>query len=436
VGFSANKAGGLAQPNIGLTALSARKGLVAGDPGDAAEGVIAPSEYFGPTDAKLFGTVPLGDLIPIDALTKRASAAQNAPEIRVKATPNRSHPTKLVTTISWKPELQDFHGNSLQPPVPSDVLFNSDGQKSAFTLDVAVTNELNGSPPSSVATGKLSNFTLQLVDIVDLKIASITFISKNGAKSTVTMDLAASHPISFIGPLEFVQAIASILPSGLFGGKGPSIKLTPTALKVSYTLGLPPITCGVFSLQNIAILAGVDLPYLDGKPAVEFGFASRSRPFLLTVEIFGGGGFVHLIVDADGVQMVEGALEFGGNYAFDIGVASGGVHAMAGIYFQLKGQSSDLTGFIDIGGEVSVLGIISISLDLNLSLSWQSTPKGNIIEGRATLTVSVHVLFFSASVTLSVERSFAAGGHDPSVAQLMTSPQWRDYAQAYAADGA
>ena len=36
---------------------------------------------------------------------------------------------------------------------------------------------------------------------------------------------------------------------------------------------------------------------------------------------------------------------------------------MAGIYFQLKGTSSDLTGFIDIGGEVSVLGIISISID-------------------------------------------------------------------------
>lgn len=436
VGFSASKAGGFAQPNIGLTALSARKGLVAGDPGDAAEGAIAPSAYFGPADAKLFGTVPLGDLIPIDAFTKRAGAAQNAPEIRVKGTPSQSHPAKLVTTISWKPQLQDFHGASLQPPVPADVLFDADGQKSAFTLDVAITSDLNGGPPSSTATGKLTNFTLQLVDIIDLKVASLTYVSQNGAKSTVAMDLAASRPISFAGPLEFVQAVASILPSGLFGGRGPSIQATSKALKVSYSLGLPPITCGVFSLQHIAIMAGLDLPYLEGKPAVEFAFASRSRPFLLTVEIFGGGGFVHLIVDADGVQMVEGALEFGGNYAFDIGVASGGVHAMAGIYFQLKGQSSDLTGFIDIGGEVSVLGLISISLDLNLSLSWQSSPKGNVIEGRATLTVSVHVLFFSASVSLSVERSFAAGGHDPGVAELITPQQWHDYAQAFAADGA
>ena len=100
--------------------------------------------------------------------------------------------------------------------------------------------------------------------------------------------------------------------------------------------------------------------------------------------------------------MIEGALEFGGNYSLDIGVASGAVHAMAGIYFQLKGDFSDLTGFIDIGGEVTVLGIISISIDLNLSLSWQSSPAGNVIQGRATLTVSVHVLFFSASVQLSV----------------------------------
>ncbi len=217
----------------------------------------------------------------------------------------------------------------------------------------------------------------------------------------------------------------------MFGGSGPSIKLTPTQLEVSYTLGIPPITCGVFSLQNIAIMAGLDLPYLTGRPAVEFAFASRHRPFLVTVEIFGGGGFVHVVLDAKGVKMVEGAIEFGANFCLNLGVASGAVHAMAGIYFQLKGSSSDLTGFIDIGGEVSVLGIVSISLDLNISLSWQSSPKGNLIEGRATLTVSVHVLFFSASVQLSVERSFSAGSGDPELGQVMDFGNWSHYAAAF-----
>src|SRR5262249_7253499 len=209
------------------------------------------------------------------------------------------------------------------------------------------------------------NFEVTMSGVIGLAIDKITFDSKNGAKSTVALDLAKQHPIRFEGPLEFVQTIADILPPGLFGGSGPSIKLTPTQLEVSYTLGLPPITCGVFSLTNIAIMAGLDLPYLNGRPAVEFAFASRHRPFLVTVEIFAGGGFVHVVLDAKGVKMVEGAIEFGANFSLDVGVASGSVHALAGIYFQLKGSSSDLTGFIDIGGEVSVLGIVSISLDLN-----------------------------------------------------------------------
>jgi len=428
VAFSADQAGGFARPNISLTAVSARKGIVSGDPTDAAEGTIQPSAYFGDIDARLFGTIDLGQLIPIDKITQRANAAQNAPEIRTQAIPNRRHPTQFVTVIDWRPQLQDFD----EPPI--SIAFN-DGEASELHLHVQIERQLDGSPPLSMATGRLSNFKLKLVQIIELKIAAINFSSQNGAKSTVVLDLAPGSPIAFDGPLQFVQALASLLPPGLFGGMGPSIQATSTAVRVTYTLSLPPVTCGVFSLEHIAIMAGVDLPYLDGKPAVEFAFASRNRPFLLTVEIFGGGGFVHVILDADGVQMVEGALEFGGNYALDVGVASGAVHAMAGIYFQLKGSYSDLTGFVDIGGEVSVLGIISVSIDLNLSLSWQQSPAGNVIEGRATLTVSVHVLFFSASVQLSVERSFSAGRGDPKVDQLMTERDWRDYALAFAQAG-
>jgi hypothetical protein len=431
VSFSADRSGGFAQPNIVLTALSARKGLVSGAASDAAQGKIKPGDYFGATDAKLFGTVPLKDLIPVDPNTLLASAADNAPTIRTQAKPDATHPKELVTVLTWQPQLTNFDGRTHPEKIPVAVLFNAGGT-SALKLQVTIQNDLSGKPPTSEATGELTNFTLQLFGVVDITIASIKFTSKNGAKSLVTLDLADKNPIGFDGPLSFIQTLANILPPGLFGGQGPSIQAAKTELKVSYTLGLPPVPCGVFSLEHIAITAGLDLPYLDGKPVVEFAFASRSKPFLLTVEIFGGGGFVHLIVGASGIQMVEGSLEFGGNFSFDIGVASGGVHAMAGIYFQLKGTDSDLTGFIDIGGEVSVLGIISISLDLNLSLSWQHSDKGNVIEGRATMTVSVHVLFFSASVQLSVERSFSAGGADPDVGQLMSAHQWSEYAGAFA----
>jgi hypothetical protein len=428
VAFSANKAGGFATPSFVVTALSARKGMVAGSADDAAKGYIDPAAYFSGLDitAQLFGTIPLGQLIPVDAITKKATSKQNAPEVRSLSLPNHVEPTEIVTRVKWEPQLQDY---SLDPV---KIVFNKVGQNSKLTLNATITRPLNGSPSQSSIKGKLTNFQLTLLGVIGLTMETIEFTSNNGTKTNVTVKLASSNAIQFIGPLTFLQKLADILPPGLFGGDGPSIDLTSTGISVSYTLGLPSISVGVFSLENIAIMAGLDLPYLNGQPGFEFAFCTRSSPFLLTVECIGGGGFVHLILTASGIQMVEGALEFGGEFSIDLGVASGGVHIMAGIYFKLAGTNTTLTGFVDIGGEVSVLGIISISIDLNLSLSWIHTSSGNKIQGRATLSISVSILFFSISVSVSVERSFGSGAGDPRIAQVMQASEWAQYCQAFA----
>ncbi|MBV8276902.1 MAG: hypothetical protein JO170_16815, partial [Verrucomicrobia bacterium] len=144
------------------------------------------------------------------------------------------------------------------------------------------------------------------------------------------------------------------------------------------------------------------------------------------------GGFLHVEVDSSGPIAIEGQLEFGGNFSIDLGVASGGVHIMAGIYFKLATTDTTLSGFVDMGGELDVLGIISISVDFNLSLTYDS--QSNKVTGRATLTVSVHVLFFSTSVQLSVERSYGNGSSDPSVKDVLPTLQlWQEYAAAFAA---
>jgi len=426
VRFAANQAGGLGRPNFGLTALSARKGLVGGPADDAAAGLIDPAAFFNDVDARLFGTIPIQQLIPVDTITKKANAAQNAIEIHTNLLPNRRHPKRIITKIHWQPQLQDYSQS------PITIAFNSDGDQSSLTLDAKLVTKLNGTPPVSNVHGALTSFRIELFGVIGVKISSITFNSHNGSKTIVKAALPAKNPIVFEGPLSFLQTLADILPPGIFGGAGPSIDLGPTALRVAYTLGLPPLSIGVFSLQGISVLTALDLPYLDGKPGFEFGFARRSAPFLLTVECLGGGGFVHLLLNADGIQMVEGALEFGGEFSLDLGVASGAVHIMAGIYFQLKGSSSDLAGFVDIGGEVSVLGIISISIDLNLSLAWIHTSQGDKIQGRATLTISVHIVFFSISVQLSVERSFGSGSGDPRVDQMISPRDWALYASAFA----
>jgi hypothetical protein len=422
--FSAGQSGGFSTPVLVMSALSARKGLVAGKAADAAAGNINPTEFFD-LSAKLFGTVPLQKLIPVNS-SNLATAAQNAPEIRTVLHPNSTNPTSMVTKIQWSPQLQDYE----QDPVK--VQFIQNGLTSALTLKAALTRNMTGGPPSSEINGQLTNFRLNLLGVIALSINSLKFSSANGQKLNVVAKLPSSSPIQFIGPLSFIQTLADILPPGIFGGAGPSVDLEPSEIVVSYTLGLPPVSIGVFSLEHISITTGLDLPYLDGVPGFEFAFAKRSSPFLITVECLGGGGFVHLIVNANGVQMVEGSLEFGGEFSLDIGVASGSVHAMAGIYFKLSGSSSDLTGFVDIGGEVSVLGIISISMDLNLSLSYETSNGKSMVQGRATMSVSVHVLFFSASVSISVERSFGSEPGDPRVENVLTAGQWSEYASAFA----
>ncbi len=432
--FSAEQAGGFATPNMTLKALSARKGLVAGQASDAAAGLINPSDFFDGFTAKLFGVIPLGNLIP--TVSGKADAGKNAPEIRNQTLPNSKNPQTLVTKIHWSPQLQSYN----LPPLT--IQFNSGSE---LALNATIERSLKGGPPSSNISGKLSKFAVSLLGVIDLNISSIKFTSQNGQKTNVVATLPSKNPITFTGALAFVQTLAQVLPPGIFAGNGPSIDLEPTAVRVTYTLGLPPVSIGVFSLENISFMTGLDLPYVDGKPGFEFAFAKRSSPFLLTVELIGGGGFVHIVLDTSGVQMVEGALEFGGNFSLDLGVASGAVHIMAGIYFQLKtiqlsggrtGNETTITGFVDIGGEVSVLGIISISIDLNLSLTYQTSNGKKMVEGRATLTVSVSVLFFSVSVQISVEKSYGSTSGDPRAGKVLSYPDWAEYAGAFAPAGA
>jgi hypothetical protein len=154
------------------------------------------------------------------------------------------------------------------------------------------------------------------------------------------------------------------------------------------------------------------------------------------VAIFGGGGFFHLQLDTAGMKELEVALEFGATAALDIGVASGEVHIMAGIYFSLqrKEGSTDLaavlSGYLRMGGSLNVLGLIKVSVEFNLTFTYDGARDKAY--GRATLTVHVEVLFFSASVELTVERAFGGSG-DPHFIDFFPSAEpWSEYALAFA----
>jgi hypothetical protein len=117
--------------------------------------------------------------------------------------------------------------------------------------------------------------------------------------------------------------------------------------------------------------------------------------------------------------MFEAALEFGADVSLNLGVASGGVHVMAGVYFAMDGEQASLTGYVRLGGELDILGLISMSLEFYLGLTYDF--DADVLWGQATLEVEVEVLCFSASVSMSVERTFAGSKNEGSQALVAGS---------------
>jgi hypothetical protein len=132
--------------------------------------------------------------------------------------------------------------------------------------------------------------------------------------------------------------------------------------------------------------------------------------------------------------------------SIDIGVASGGVHLLGGVYFSYGTDDTHaeptcvLTGYVRLGGELSVLGIVSVSLEFYMGLTYQGPSNGHSskVYGQATLTVEISILCFSASVDMTVERQFGGGDGDPTFAQQVPpalpdgSHPWDDYCDAFA----
>jgi hypothetical protein len=419
VGFSADQAGGIAKPDMSVGGFARSVGPVAGDVAKASLGTFDPAAAFNGIDAKLFGVLPLKDIL------NEGDFASSAPAITTRLDPTPAAPTATVTRLAWS-----------AVPKPKDIppLVFAPQAATRLAIDVTITQPLTsagGAPgaPSIRVEGRLNDFTVTLKEVLAISFREFRFLSVSGGKPSVNVDLAPGLPLEFQGALAFVHKLTDLIPPGLFGDSGPTLKLTADAVEVGFALGLPPASLGVFTIRNIGISTSLRLPFLLGQPSFAFGFAARQKPFQLAVLILGGGGFFRIELDTEKVRLVEGMLEFGGVLALDIGVASGSISIMAGIYFALRSDAAELTGFVDVSGELTILGLVSVSVEFNLSLTYYL--RDNVVKGVATVSVSVRIAFVSKSVSFSVERSFSAGSDHISIAEAMTPGDWQAYAGAF-----
>lgn len=415
--FAADQAGGIVRPDLSVRGFSRDFGPIAGDLANVTTGKFDPATAFGSLDAKLFGALPIKDILGTNAL------AEASPKITTG--PDPLSPKHVITKLEWETRTRALNLGA--------VVFTPDAA-TRLKITAAIRKGIaapGAAPPASDTTvnGRLNAFSVELMEVVRINFDEFRFASGTGRATEVEVALAGANPFEFKGALDFVRKITEIIPPGIFGKNGPRITLKPDAIEVGFALPLPPAAFGVFSIRNIAISTALTLPFLTGRPSLAFAFSSREKPFQVAVLILGGGGFVRVELDTEGVRGVEVMFEFGGMFALDVGVASGSVHILAGIYIGLKGEASELTGYVRVGGEVTVLAIISISIEFMLSLSYYPGPK--IAKGVAKVTVSVRIAFISKSLSFSVERSFSGGSRHLSISEAMSAADWADYAGAF-----
>lgn len=346
-------------------------------------------------------------------------------------------PKEIKITLEWKPKLASW------PTV--DPIFVVDPNVGGLALGVEMIAQTNfKSEPKFEIYCRLTDFKIDLIaplaSFIVLHFKQIGFFANSAMKSDIVCDL---EKVEFVGVLSFIETLKELIPLDGFSDP-PAIDVSPSGIEASFSIALPNIAFGVFAMSNMSLGAGFKLPFIGEPLSFSFNFCTRENPFLLTISCIGGGGFFGITLNPEGIHILEASFEVGVQLAVDFGVASGSVYAMAGIYFKMEGENCSLTGYFRLGGEVSVLGIISVSIELYLSLTYEfSTGK---CVGRATLTISIEVFFFEITVEISCEKKFSGSNGDPTFVQMMapymapslSAPTttvevnpWKEYCNAY-----
>ncbi|MFD9669855.1 PQQ-binding-like beta-propeller repeat protein [Rhodococcus sp. NPDC059968] len=404
---AADRSGGLVAPKYTSNAVSRTLGPIdLQSLPDPTTGFINPASLFRNNEANLLG-FPLRSLL---------AQLKLPPEIT--ATPTAG--SAPATRMQWR----DVKLTSLGP-------FQS---KSTTRLELSITTE----PGHNRTDCSINDFALELPPgprkVLRLTFASMKFTQSDGNSPSLQI---AGVRAEFLGDLKLLEALQNVID---LDTAAKLLDVRPSGLAVRYSLPLPPISAGAFVMRNMALTAGIEVPF-DGRPvAVSLGFASRANPFQLGVMMFGGGGYLELQLDRDGLKRFEASLEFGAFVAVNFVVAAGEVHALGGVRFVLNEGSVTVTGYLRIGGCLEVLGLVSVAIELCLSLTYH--PEKNALVGRATMIIEIDLTLWSDKVELDSGEWALAGGRGrrrPAIDQKYRSEdeglkRWRDYRTAFASE--
>jgi hypothetical protein len=475
--------GALMDPGLRILALSRRLGPVGGDLDTLAGGLIDVPAMLAaaPSQPKIFGAVSLSSIVqaipvptpgqPAEGAVLLSSASRQAlvrPDSGMRAA--RATDPPLLTRLSFEPKLQSDPLGILnfKPDAYARVSISIDlgGRKTPqpddFRLDVLILNErpwrYTDTLPVPDAGPAISAsepaFTLRLfgkaLPVIEVDFSKLVLSVQPGKDPEVVPAIVGMR---FDGVLRFVQSLKDAISGsdGVVSGREKSpwgVVFAPNLefIEVGVSYSLPDIPLGVLTLKNIRFGVSLQVPYFfvpgNRRPLLlTFAFASRHDPFLIAVYVWGGGGYATISLRWGGIQLLEIGFEFGLYRQLGGGALSGSIELMVGIHFQVEsdpatgGNRVELTAYVRARGELTLFKIVTVSLELYMGLTYLAKPgmPGTLV-GQARVTLTVSVLFFSASVSYLAEHRFSGGAAgDPTFEdQMPTQGLWDEYATAFA----
>jgi hypothetical protein len=254
---------------------------------------------------------------------------------------------------------------------------------------VAVVDLTQGNlAPRTTVKGVLDPVNVHLFgnafDVVTLKFKQANFGSEPGSNFKFSIDLEDAQLGEMV---QFLQALQTYMtPSD-----GNGFYLRPASgspgIEVGYGLNLGTISLGPVSFINVSLNAGCRLPFDDSNALFTISLSRPDSPFLISVGIYGGGGYLALIANGKTIVGFEVSFEFGGVSAFSFGPLTGIGRLTTGIFLRKLYDSTTIEGFFFCGGSAHIV-CYGISASLMVSISQQ---PGGSMSGQAVFTFSFSV---------------------------------------------
>jgi hypothetical protein len=430
---SGNKTGGSLSPNFSITGLSKTFGAVGGDINQLKGMNFDPAKFFD-SSAKLFGVIELGKIIKA---VNSAAAFVNGESVQspIPALKNIETKDALITQYVW-------NAASLAAFNFGFVKFNpKSGEAGKIKIETSLYRYKDPAKQNALLVNShIDDFAVEIAGLAAVDFKRVGFTTGSNAKIDFTVDMA-KQPLRFLGALTFVNDLQKFIPADGFSDP-PFLDITTSGVTSGFTLALPDIQLGAFTLRNVNLGAAVHLPFTGGPLTLRFSFCEKQQPFTLTVSALGGGGFFAIEFDMKGLRSLEAALEFGAAASINLGVASGAVSIMGGIYFKMMvvdgANQYELQGYVRINGALSVLGLITVSVEFLLALTAEikkvaGEDKVSRVWGEASLKVKIEIFMFSKTVSIRTQREFAGAGADPTFTMMISDKDWEQYCDSFAA---